>query len=89
MRWMDERVVTGQLKEIDQWNAVERKARREEIGWARPKGLYEIVPLQEWQGCKGETVGLDLGGPRQVCGSNTQENSIQFVCKKIQDEEAR
>ena len=36
-----------------------------------------------------ETVGLDLGGHRQVCGSDTQENLIEVVCKRIQNEEAR
>ena len=41
------------------------------------------------QGCGHETVGLDLGGHRQVCGSNTQENSVEVVCKRIQNEEAR
>ena len=34
---------------------------------------------------------LDLisGGHRQVCGPETQENSIETVCKRIQNEEAR
>ena len=39
--------------------------------------------------CRHETVGPDLGGHRQVCGSDTQENSIEVVCKRIQNEEAR
>ena len=26
---------------------------------------------------------------RQICGPNAQENSIEVVCKRIQDEEAR
>ena len=38
------------------------------------------------QGCGHETVGLDLGGHRQVCESDTQENSIEVVCKRIQNE---
>ena len=32
------------------------------------------------QGCRHEIVGLDLGGHRQVCGSDTQENSIDRDC---------
>ena len=32
---------------------------------------------------------LALGGQRQVCGSDTRENSIEVVCKRIQDEEAK
>ena len=41
------------------------------------------------QGCGHETVGPDLGGHRQVCGSDTRENSIEVVRKRIQNEEAR
>ena len=41
------------------------------------------------QRCGHEAVGLILGGHRQVCGSDTQENSIEVVCKRIQNEEAR
>ena len=52
-------------------------ARREEIDWAHSEGVHEIVP------------GPALGGHRQVCGSDTQENSIEVVCKRIQNEEAR
>ena len=40
-------------------------------------------------GCGHETDGPDLGGPRQVCGADTQETSIEVVCKRIQNEEAR
>ena len=46
-------------------------ARREKIDWVHSEGVYEIVPVQ---GCRHETVGSDLGGLRQVCGSDTQEN---------------
>ena len=35
------------------------------------------------------TSQLFSGGHRQVCGSSAQENSIEIVCKRIQDEEAR
>ena len=41
------------------------------------------------QRCGHETVGPNLGGHRQVCGSDTQENSIEVVGKRIQNEEAR
>ena len=36
-----------------------------------------------------ETVGPDLGGRRQVCGTRSQEYSIETVCQGIQDEVAR
>ena len=63
--------------------------RREEIDWVHSEGVHEIVPMQKVQGCGHETVGPDLGGHRQVCGSDTQENSIEVVCKRIQNEEAK
>ena len=31
-----------------------------------------------------QRCGHDLGGHRQVCGSNTQENSIEVVCNRTQ-----
>ena len=64
-------------------------ARREEIDWVRSEGVYEIEPMPRVQRRGHETVGPDLGGHRQVCGSDTQENSIEVVCKRIQNEEAR
>ena len=57
-------------------------AKREEIDWVHSEGVYEILPMQE---CRGP----NLGGHRQVCGSDTQEDSIEVVCKRIQNEEAR
>ena len=39
------------------------------------------------QGCGHETVGPDLGGRRQVCGSDTQENPIEVVCKRKYNKE--
>ena len=36
------------------------------------------------QRCGHDTVGFDLGGHRQVCGSNTPENSIEVVCRRVQ-----
>ena len=56
-------------------------ARREEIDWVRPEGVHEIVPMQECRDAGNETVGPDLVGHRQVCGSDKQENSIQVMCK--------
>ena len=51
------------------------------------EGVYETnVRVQR---CGHESVGLNLGGHRQVCGSDTPENSIEVVCKRIQNEEAR
>ena len=64
-------------------------ARQEEINWVHSEGVYEIVPKQECQDAGMETVGLDLGGHRQVCGSDTQEHSVEVVCTRIQNEEAR
>ena len=58
-------------------------ARREEIDWVHSEGVCEIVPIQA---CRDAGMKpLD----RQVCGSDTQENSIEVVCKGIQNEEAR
>ena len=61
-------------------------ARREEIDWVHSEGVYDNARVQR---CGHETVGPNLGGHRQVCGSDTQENSIEVVCKRIQNEEAR
>ena len=55
-------------------------ARREEIDRVHSEGFYEIVR------CKHETVGPDLGGHRQVCGSSMQENSIETLCRRIQND---
>ena len=83
-----------QLKENDQLNAVGRfwddlpkdivfAARLEEIDWVHSEGVYEIVPMQECRDADMKTVGPDLGGHRQVCGSDTQENSIEVVYKRM------
>ena len=63
-------------------------ARREEIDWVHSAGVYEIVPMRCKDACM-IPLDPDLDGHRQVCGSSTQENSIDTVCKRIQDEEAR
>ena len=56
-------------------------ARREEIEWVHSEGVYEIVPIE----CKDAGMKrLDLTC-RQVCGPDTQENSIEIVCKRKQN----
>ena len=64
-------------------------ARREEIDWVHFGGVFEIVPMQASKDAGMNPLDLILGGHRQVCGSSTQENSIDVVCKRIQNEEAR
>ena len=41
------------------------------------------------RGCRHETFGPDLGGHRQACGPDTQENPIEVVCQRIQNEDVR
>ena len=50
-------------------------ARREEIDWENSEGVRDCSNAKS--------------GHRQVCGSDTQENSIEVVYKRIQNEEAR
>ena len=64
-------------------------ARREEIDWGTFRRCLRNISNARVQGCGHEAVGNDLGGHRQVCGSDTQGNSIEIVCKRIQNEEAR
>ena len=64
-------------------------ARREEIYWVHSEGVYEIVPMQECRDAGMKPLDLIWGGHRQVCGSESQENSIEVVCKNVQNEEAR
>ena len=63
-------------------------ARREEIDWVHSEGVHEIVPMQECKDAGMKPLDL-IWVDRQVCGSDTQENSIELVCKRIQNEEAR
>ena len=49
---------------------------------------YNAKVYTKFSQCKSASW-TGLGGHRQVCGSNTQEKSIEVVCKRIQDEEAR
>ena len=60
-----------------------------EIDWVHSEGVYEIVPMQECRDAGMKPLDLNLGGHRQVCGSDTQENSTEVVCKRIEIEEAR
>ena len=55
--------------------------REEEIDWVRSNARVQRRGH--------ETVGPNLGGHGQVCGSHTSENLIEVVCKIVQDEEAR
>ena len=64
-------------------------ARREEIGLGTFRRCLRDSSNAKVQGCGHETVGPDLGGHRQVCGSDTQENSIEVVCKRTQNEESK
>ena len=60
-------------------------ARREEIDG----GVYEIGAMQECKGAGMKPLDLILGGHREVRGSTMQQDSIEVVCKRIQNEEAR
>ena len=64
-------------------------ARREEIDSVHSEGVFEIVSMQECRDAEHGTIGPDLDGHRQVCGSDTREYSIEVVCRRIQNEEAR
>ena len=50
--------------------------------------VYEIVPLQKCRDAGMKPLDL-ICVDRQACGSDTQGNSIEVVCKRIQNEEAR
>ena len=52
-------------------------ARREEIEWVHSERCLRNRPNARMQESRHETVGLDLGGHRQVGGSSTQENQIK------------
>ena len=54
----------------------------------KSEGVYEIVPMQECRDAGMKPLDL-VWVDTQVCGSDTQENSIEGVCKRIQNEEAR
>ena len=64
-------------------------ARREEIDSVHSGGVCEIVPMQECRDAGMKLLDLIWVDIRQVCGSDTQEHSIEVVCKRIQNEEAR
>ena len=56
-------------------------ARREEINWVHSEGVYETVPMQECRDAGMKPLDKILGGHRQVCGSDTQENLIEDTRK--------
>ena len=64
-------------------------ARRVAIGWVHSEGVYEIVLNARVQGCMRETVGVDLGGRTSLWIQLSQEDQIETVCKRKQEEEAR
>ena len=64
-------------------------AGREEIDWVHSEGVYEIVSMQECRDFGMKPLDLIWGEHRQVCRPDTQETSIEVVCRRIQNEEAR
>ena len=64
-------------------------ARRGKIDWVHSECVHEIVPKQECRDAGMKPLDLIWFGHRQVYGFDTQENSIDLVCKKLQNEEAR
>ena len=62
--------------------------RREEIDWVHSEDVFESVPMQECENAKHEPLDLIMVD-RQVCESDTQENSMEVVCKRTQNEEAK
>ena len=63
-------------------------ARREEIDWVHPASVDEVVPMQECSDAGMKPLSV-IWVDTQVCGSDTQEDSIEVVCKRVQNEEAR
>ena len=52
---------------------------REEIDWIRTEGVYEVVSMQEGSGAGMRPLDF-IWVDRQVCETNTRENSIEVVC---------
>ena len=63
-------------------------ARREEIDWVHSEGVYEIVPMQECRDAGMKPLDL-MWVDTEKSVDPTQEDSIEAVCKRIQNEEAR
>ena len=68
----------------DQLNAVD------EIGGPLlAEGVYEIVPMQECRDAGMKPLDLIWMDTDKFCGLDTQENLLEVVRKRIQNEEAR
>ena len=63
-------------------------ARREEIAWVHSEGVYEIVPMQECKDAGMKPLDL-IWVDTDKSVDLTRKNSIEVVCKRIQNEEAR
>ena len=64
-------------------------ARREEFDWVHSEGVYEIVPMQECRDAGMKPLDLFWVDTDKVCGSDTQQHSIEVACKRIQNEGVR
>ena len=64
-------------------------ARREEIDWVHSDGVYEIVPMQECQDAGMKPLDLIWVDTDKSVDPDTEDNSIEVVCKRIQNEEAK
>ena len=63
-------------------------ARREEIDWVHSEGVYEIVPMQECRDAGMKPLDL-IWVDTDMSVDPTRKNSIEVVCKRIRNEEAR
>ena len=61
---------------------------REEIDWVHSGGVYEIVPMQECKDAGMKPLDRFFFTDKSV-DPTRKENSIEVVCKRIQNEEAR
>ena len=64
-------------------------ARREEIDWVHSEGLYEIVPMQECRGSGMKPLDLIWVDTDKSVDPTRKKIRSRFVCKRIQNEEAR
>ena len=64
-------------------------SRREEIDWVHSEGIYQTVPMLECGDAGMKPLDLIWVDTDRSVGSDTQENSIEFVCKRIQNKETR
>ena len=57
-------------------------ARREEIDWVHSEGVYEIILMEDCNGCRHETVGIDLGGHSQKSVDPTHKKIRSRLCAR-------